>query len=117
MSATQLQQIRIKDLVVSKTKSQTARRKRFDKVTLQELADSIKKNGVLQNIIARKNGKGLELVAGTSWLVSYGRILATERDERNPRSSDYCSPGPRRNQPRCTGRAAGRDVPVLPLEL
>lgn len=39
-------------------------RKTFDKVALQELADSIKHNGVLQPILVRKKGKGYEIVAG-----------------------------------------------------
>ena len=39
-------------------------RKTFDEVALQELADSIKHNGVLQPILVRKKGKGYEIVAG-----------------------------------------------------
>lgn len=39
-------------------------RKTFDEDALQELADSIKHNGVLQPILVRKKGKGYEIVAG-----------------------------------------------------
>ena len=39
-------------------------RKRFDEGDLEELADSIKNNGILQPILVRKKGKGYEIVAG-----------------------------------------------------
>lgn len=39
-------------------------RKHFDPVQLQELADSIKQNGVLQPILVRKKGSAYEIVAG-----------------------------------------------------
>lgn len=39
-------------------------RKRFDEGQLQELADSIRQNGVIQPILLRKVGKGYEIVAG-----------------------------------------------------
>lgn len=39
-------------------------RKQFDKEKLQELAQSIKSNGILQPIVARKSGDGFEIVAG-----------------------------------------------------
>lgn len=39
-------------------------RKTFNDVSLKALAASIKKNGVLQPILVRKNGKGYELIAG-----------------------------------------------------
>ena len=36
----------------------------FDKKKLEELAESIKKHGVIQPVLVRKDGKGFELVAG-----------------------------------------------------
>ena len=39
-------------------------RKTFNEEKLNELADSIKKNGVIQPLVVRKNGDGFELVAG-----------------------------------------------------
>lgn len=39
-------------------------RKRFDEDSLAELAASIKKNGLMQNLVARPNGDGFELAAG-----------------------------------------------------
>jgi len=39
-------------------------RKNFDEDALEELADSIKKNGVLQPILVRKQGSKYEIVAG-----------------------------------------------------
>ena len=39
-------------------------RKNFDKDQLAELADSIKKNGILQPILVRSKGKSYEIVAG-----------------------------------------------------
>ena len=39
-------------------------RKNFDKAALEELADSIKQNGVIQPIIVRKKGVKYEIVAG-----------------------------------------------------
>ena len=39
-------------------------RKQFDKEALEELADSIKQNGVLQPILGRKTGSNYEIVAG-----------------------------------------------------
>jgi len=36
----------------------------FDQKKLEELADSIKKHGVIQPVLVRKDGKGFELVAG-----------------------------------------------------
>lgn len=39
-------------------------RKNFDKAALEELADSIKQNGVIQPIIVRKKGAKYEIVAG-----------------------------------------------------
>tara|TARA_B100000925_G_scaffold291950_1_gene282788 strand:- start:15659 stop:16597 length:939 start_codon:yes stop_codon:yes gene_type:complete len=39
-------------------------RKIFDEIKLEELADSIKENGILQPLIITKNGNVLELVAG-----------------------------------------------------
>ena len=39
-------------------------RKNFDEVALEELADSIKQNGVLQPILVRKVGQKYEIVAG-----------------------------------------------------
>lgn len=39
-------------------------RKNFDQEALEELSDSIKKNGVLQPILVRKKGSNYEIVAG-----------------------------------------------------
>ena len=39
-------------------------RKRFNEEALQELADSIKENGVIQPIIVSKRGTGYRIVAG-----------------------------------------------------
>ena len=39
-------------------------RKVFDEEALEELADSVRRNGVLQPILVRKKGKGYEIVAG-----------------------------------------------------
>ena len=39
-------------------------RKIFDEIKLEELADSIKENGILQPLIITKNGEYIELVAG-----------------------------------------------------
>lgn len=39
-------------------------RKNFDEIALNELADSIKQNGVLQPILVRKSGSKYEIVAG-----------------------------------------------------
>ena len=39
-------------------------RKKFDQASLEELADSIRQNGVLQPLLLRKKGKGYEIVAG-----------------------------------------------------
>ena len=39
-------------------------RKRFDETKLQELADSIKKNGILEPLIVRKVEQGYEIVVG-----------------------------------------------------
>lgn len=39
-------------------------RKNFDKAALEELADSIRQNGVLQPILVRKQGQTYEIVAG-----------------------------------------------------
>lgn len=39
-------------------------RKIFDEIKLEELADSIKENGILQPLIVTKNGEDIELVAG-----------------------------------------------------
>ncbi len=36
----------------------------FDQKKLEELAESIKKHGVIQPVLVRKDGKGFELVAG-----------------------------------------------------
>ena len=36
----------------------------FDQKKLDELAESIKKHGVIQPVLVRKDGKGFELVAG-----------------------------------------------------
>ena len=49
-------------------------RKNFEEESLQELADSIKKHGVFQPIIAKKSVKGYEIIAGerrvkVGWLV------------------------------------------------
>lgn len=60
-------------------------RKNFDEVALQELADSIKQNGVLQPILVRKMGTGYEVVAGerryqASKLAGMKEIPALVRD-------------------------------------
>lgn len=39
-------------------------RKKFDETSLDELADSIRQNGILQPLLLRKKGKGYEIVAG-----------------------------------------------------
>lgn len=39
-------------------------RKNFDKAELEELADSIRQNGVIQPLIVRKKGQNYEIVAG-----------------------------------------------------
>lgn len=61
-----LQMIPLTSLAPSSTGAQTERRRNFDKVALAELADSIRKVGLLQPIVARPSGKdgGFEIVAG-----------------------------------------------------
>lgn len=44
--------------------SKTNPRKRFDEHALNELAESIKKQGIVQPILVRANGSGYEIVAG-----------------------------------------------------
>lgn len=44
--------------------NQSQPRKNFDEAALEELADSIKKNGILQPILVRKTGTTYEIVAG-----------------------------------------------------
>ena len=39
-------------------------RKKFDQESLEELSDSIKRNGVLQPLLVRKKGKKYEIIAG-----------------------------------------------------
>jgi ParB family chromosome partitioning protein len=52
-------------LAISKIKTNTEQpRKIFDEIKLEELADSIRENGILQPLIITKNGNELELVAG-----------------------------------------------------
>ena len=52
-------------LPLSKIKPNKAQpRKTFDEEALQELADSIKQNGILQPILVRAKGSGYEIVAG-----------------------------------------------------
>ncbi len=67
-----LKVLKVGDLIHSTTHVQEMRRKRFDPVKLQELADSIKKVGVLQPIVARAGGEGkYQIVAGERrWLAS-----------------------------------------------
>jgi ParB/RepB/Spo0J family partition protein len=57
-------------LRVSTTQSQTERRKHFDKAALAELADSIKKVGVLSPIIVRQVNGHFEVVAGERRLIA-----------------------------------------------
>ena len=42
-------------------------RRDFDEEKLAELADSIKKNGLIQPIVVRKHGIGYEIIAGERW--------------------------------------------------
>lgn len=52
-------------LPLSKIKPNKAQpRKTFDEEALQELADSIRQNGILQPILVRAKGSGYEIVAG-----------------------------------------------------
>ena len=52
-------------LAVSKLKpNKDQPRKQFDETELEELADSIKQNGILQPLLVRKKGPGFEIVAG-----------------------------------------------------
>ena len=46
------------------TRNPNQPRKNFDETALQELADSIKQNGVLQPILVRKVGIKYQIVAG-----------------------------------------------------
>ena len=39
-------------------------RKTFDDSSLEELSESIKKNGLIQPIVVRQKGKGYEIIAG-----------------------------------------------------
>lgn len=68
--------IRLAQIAVSNTATQRARRQRFDKDTLAELAESVKAHGILQPIIVRPRadvrGPKYELVAGER------RLLAAE---------------------------------------
>jgi ParB/RepB/Spo0J family partition protein len=63
----QLAVLSLKDIILSSSNAQAARRKRFKKAELVELANSIKSHGVLQPIVVRPLPKGkapYELVAG-----------------------------------------------------
>jgi ParB/RepB/Spo0J family partition protein len=61
----QIQQIPIKQLTLSTTAAQKARRSAFDKTALEELANSIKLQGLLQPILARPLEAGrFEIIAG-----------------------------------------------------
>jgi ParB/RepB/Spo0J family partition protein len=62
--------ISLEQLQVSGTESQAQRRKHFDKAALAELADSIKKIGVMQPIIARPVNGHFEVVAGERRLIA-----------------------------------------------
>jgi ParB/RepB/Spo0J family partition protein len=62
--------ISLEQLQVSGTESQAQRRKHFDKAALAELADSIKKVGVMQPIIARPVNGHFEVVAGERRLIA-----------------------------------------------
>jgi ParB/RepB/Spo0J family partition protein len=72
---TQLQVLAIASLVPSKTHIQAMRRKRFDSKALDELAQSIKKVGILQPPVARPidGGKKFEIVAGERRFIAAGR--------------------------------------------
>jgi len=65
---TRLESIAIAQIGVSDTEAQKARRKRFDKAAMAELAESVRTHGVLQPIIVRDlkalRGPRFELVAG-----------------------------------------------------
>lgn len=68
METTELKMIKLSALVPSKTNP----RKLFDEAALQELAASIKENGVLQPIVVRKQGKTkYEVVCGARWRSSH----------------------------------------------
>jgi ParB/RepB/Spo0J family partition protein len=60
----------LEQLQVSHTGSQDERRKHFDKAALDELADSIKKVGLLSPIIARPVNGHFEVVAGERRLIA-----------------------------------------------
>lgn len=82
METTELKMINLSALVPSKTNP----RKLFDEAALQELAASIKENGVLQPIVVRKQGKTkYEVVCGhrryrASLLAEIETIPAVIRD-------------------------------------
>jgi ParB/RepB/Spo0J family partition protein len=63
-AAAKLEFLPLARLKPSSTHIQELRRARFDKKALQELADSIRKVGILQPIVARPLGEAFEIVAG-----------------------------------------------------
>lgn len=62
--------VELEQLQVSTTESQAERRKHFDKAALDELAESIRKVGLLQPIIARPVNGHFEVVAGERRLIA-----------------------------------------------
>jgi ParB/RepB/Spo0J family partition protein len=57
-------------ITLSSTAAQAARRKRFDKAELGELANSVRAHGILQPIICRSTATDYELVAGERRLLA-----------------------------------------------
>jgi ParB/RepB/Spo0J family partition protein len=62
--ATNIQHVALALLTPSPTEAQAQRRKHFDKVGLQQLADSMKSVGLVNPILVRPLEKGFEIVAG-----------------------------------------------------
>lgn len=63
-AAPDIRAIDLSSLVPSQTEAQKQRRAHFDKVSLQQLAENIKVNGLVHPILARPAGKSYEIVAG-----------------------------------------------------
>lgn len=64
LAAPTLKEVAIAMLVPSKSHVQELRRARFDKKKLEELAEDVKRNGLLQHPLVRPIGDGFEIIAG-----------------------------------------------------
>lgn len=85
-----VQHIRLQDLEANKYQP----RQLFDNRALDELADSIKRNGIIQPIVVRKDGKKYSIIAGerrfrAAKIVGLGTIPAIVRDTTDSQSMEF----------------------------